>query len=101
MAKQSQLERNKKRQKLHDKYYEKRQELKAIIKDRDTPPEEKREAMHKLDALPRDSSVTRQTNRCNLTGRSGGVLQKFGLSRMKFRELAHKGEIPGVIKASW
>lgn len=89
MAKKSMIEREKKRQKLVEKYAEKRAELKA------------KGDYVGLSKLPRNSSKTRLHNRCQLTGRPHAVLSKYGVSRVVFRELAYKGEIPGVKKASW
>lgn len=101
MAKQSMIERDKKRIKLVNKYYAKRQELKAIISDVNASDEDRWNAVLKLQTLPRDSSPSRQRNRCRQTGRPHGVLRKFGLSRIKVRETAMRGEIPGLKKASW
>lgn len=89
MAKKSKVVKEIKRQKRVEEYRELRAELKA------------RGDYEALSKLPRDSSPTRLTNRCQLTGRPRGVMRDFGLSRIKFRELAHKGQIPGVKKASW
>ncbi|MCG1009748.1 30S ribosomal protein S14 [Salinicoccus sp. ID82-1] len=89
MAKKSKIAKEKKRQDMVEKYRELRMELKA---------KDDYEALRKL---PRDSSPTRLTRRCRVTGRPRGVLRDFELSRIKFRELAHKGQIPGVKKASW
>ncbi len=101
MAKQSMIERDKKRVKLADKYYAKRLELKAIISDINASDEDRWNAVLKLQTLPRDSSLSRQRNRCRQTGRPHGVLRKFGLSRIKVREAAMRGEVPGLKKASW
>ncbi|HLU38489.1 MAG TPA: 30S ribosomal protein S14 [Planctomycetota bacterium] len=101
MAKKSILARNEKRRKLVAKYAEKRKALKAIALDPTKSPEEREAARAKLAALPRDSNPTRIRNRCVLTGRSRGNYRKFGLCRNQFRDLALKGEIPGVRKASW
>ena len=79
----------------------KRDELRAIIRDLSLDPKERFAAQLKLDALPRSSSAVRYRNRCQITGRARGCYKKFGLSRIKFRELALKGMIPGVRKASW
>ena len=84
-----------------EKYFEKRQALKAIICNLSLPEEERWEATLKLQGLPRDSSPSRRRNRCNQTGRPHGYLRKFGLSRIKVREACMKGEIPGLRKASW
>ena len=101
MAKAAMVNRNKKRQKLAFKYNEKRRKLKEIISDINKSFEEKEVARVKLQKLPRDSSPSRIRNRCSLTGRPHGFYRKFGLSRITFREMALKGEIPGVTKASW
>jgi small subunit ribosomal protein S14 len=101
MAKTSMVEREIKRAKIVKKHAAKRKELKAIVLSPKSSYEEKMAAQTKLQKLPRDASPTRQRNRCALTGRSRGVYRKFGLGRNKLREIAMRGEIPGVIKASW
>ncbi|BDY03204.1 30S ribosomal protein S14 [Ferrimonas sediminicola] len=101
MAKVSMKQREIKRAKLVAKYAEKRAALKAIINDVNSTDEQRWEAVLKLQQLPRDSSASRQRNRCNITGRPHGVLRKFGLSRIKLREAAMRGEVPGLKKASW
>ncbi|WMC10773.1 30S ribosomal protein S14 [Oceanimonas pelagia] len=101
MAKQSMKAREVKRAKLVAKYATKRQALKDIISDVKTSEEDRWDAVLKLQQLPRDASPSRQRNRCNITGRPHGFLRKFGLSRIKVRELMMKGEIPGLKKASW
>ena len=101
MAKLSLIERENKRAKCVEKYAAKRAELKAIIADTARSDEERYEARLKFQQLPRNSSPCRQRNRCAITGRARGVFSKFGLGRMKLRELAMKGEIPGMTKASW
>lgn len=101
MAKQSMKARDVKRAKLVAKYAEKRAELKAIISSVNTSDEDRWAAVLKLQELPRDSSPSRQRNRCNVTGRPHGYLRKFGLSRIKLREAAMRGEVPGLKKASW
>ncbi|MEI8631648.1 30S ribosomal protein S14 [Vibrio sp. PP-XX7] len=101
MAKQSMKAREEKRAKLVAKYAEKRMALKATINDVNVSEEERWDAVLKLQALPRDSSASRQRNRCNQTGRPHGYLRKFGLSRIKVREACMKGEIPGLRKTSW
>jgi len=90
-----------KRAKLVEKYAAKRTSLKAIISDVDASEEDKWAAVLKLQTLPRDSSPSRQRNRCNVTGRPHGYLRKFGMSRIKVREACMRGEIPGLKKASW
>jgi small subunit ribosomal protein S14 len=101
MAKQSMKARDVKRAKLVAKFAEKRAELKAIISDVNASDEDRWTAVLKLQELPRDSSPIRQRNRCNVTGRPHGYLRKFGLSRIKLREAAMRGEVPGLKKASW
>ncbi|ALS34344.1 small subunit ribosomal protein S14 [Pseudoalteromonas nigrifaciens] len=90
-----------KRTKLVAQFAEKRTALKAIISDVNTSEDDRWDAVLKLQALPRDSSPVRQRNRCNITGRPHGFLRKFGMSRIKVREAAMRGEIPGLKKASW
>jgi small subunit ribosomal protein S14 len=101
MAKNSMKAREFKRAKLVVKFAEKRADLKAIISSVETSDEARWDAVLKLQSLPRDSSPARQRNRCNITGRPHGFLRKFGLSRIKTREAAMRGEIPGLKKASW
>jgi small subunit ribosomal protein S14 len=101
MAKTSLIQREAKREALVAKYAKKRAELVAIIDDAKRSDEERYVARLELQKLPRNSSPTRLRNRCNLTGRPRGTFRKFGLARNKIRELAFKGDIPGVIKASW
>ena len=95
------IARDVKRAKLADKFYAKREELKKIISDANSSDEDRWAAVLKLQPRPRDSSPLRQRNRCRQTGRPHGVLRKFGLSRIKVREAAMRGEIPGLKKASW
>jgi len=83
------------------KFAGKRAELMALINDQTLSPEERYEARLKLQKLPRNASPVRLRNRCAITGRPRGVYRKFGLGRTKLRETAMRGEIPGVIKASW
>ena len=101
MAKMSIINREEKRTKLVAKYAAKRAELFAIINNVKLSDEDRVAARSKLQALPRDSSPTRQRNRCALTGRPRGVFSKFGLCRLKLRESAMRGEVPGMTKASW
>jgi len=101
MAKQSMIQRENKRTKLVARYAEKRKALKAIIISNESDYEEKMAAVDKLASLPRDSSSSRQRNRCRITGRPHGVFRKFGLCRNKIREAAMQGDIPGMVKASW
>ncbi|MFC3032448.1 30S ribosomal protein S14 [Pseudoalteromonas fenneropenaei] len=101
MAKNSMKAREVKRAKLVAQYAEKRAALKAIISGVETSEEDRWDAVVKLQSLPRDSAQSRQRNRCNITGRPHGFLRKFGMSRIKVREAAMRGEIPGLKKASW
>jgi small subunit ribosomal protein S14 len=101
MAKTSVVEREKKRVQLIKKYAAKRAQLKAIIVDLSVSDEERWTAQQKLQALPRNSCPVRQHNRCALTGRPRGVYRKFGLARNMLRIYAMRGEIPGLVKASW
>lgn len=101
MAKLSLINRDIKRAKLAEKFAAKRTALKAIIDDSSKSDEERYEARLKLQQLPRNANPTRQRNRCAITGRPRGVFRKFGLARNKLRDLAMKGEIPGVTKGSW
>lgn len=101
MAKLSLINRDIKRAKLAEKYAAKRAALKAIIDDSSKSDEERYEARLKLQQLPRNANPTRQRSRCAITGRPRGVFRKFGLARNKLRDLAMKGEIPGVTKGSW
>lgn len=101
MAKVSAVERDLKRRNLVKSHAKKRAKLKAIIYDRDAPMEERFQAVMKLSELPRNSSKTRTRNRCALTGRPRGHHRKFRLSRVALRELASRGELPGVTKSSW
>ncbi len=101
MAKKAMIEREKKRQKLVDKYAAKRAELKAIAKDEKNPMEERFKARLKLAKLPRNSSATRLHNRCQLTGRPHAYYRKLKMSRIALRELGSQGQIPGMVKSSW
>jgi small subunit ribosomal protein S14 len=101
MAKQSMKAREVKRAKLVAKYAEQRHALRDAIANPATSEEERWAAVLKLQTLPRDSSPVRQRNRCRVTGRPHGYLRKFGMSRIKVREAAMRGEIPGLRKASW
>ena len=101
MAKTSKIVKNNKREAAVNQYYDKRQELLKIIKDPDTSYDQKRDAQRKIAKMPRDASATRHRNRCQVTGRPRGTLRKFGMSRNTFRDLALKGELPGIKKASW
>jgi len=101
MAKQSMIEREKKRTKLVAKFAAKRAALKAVINGLNATDEEKWDAQMALQKLPRDASPVRQRRRCQVTGRPHGVYRKFGLCRNKLREAAMNGFVPGLVKASW
>lgn len=101
MAKQSMIAREKKRAATVKKYAAKRAELKAIIRDPNASDDDKWNAQIKLQKLPRDANPVRQRNRCQVTGRPHGVYRKFGLCRNKLREAAMRGDVPGLVKASW
>ncbi len=101
MAKLSLINREVKREALVKKYAPKRKALQAIIDDSKRSDEERMEARLKLQQLPRNSSPSRLRNRCELTGRPRGTFRKFGLARNKLREVAMRGEVPGLVKASW
>jgi len=101
MAKLALINREDKRRKVVAKFAVKRAELMAIATDAKRSEEERAEARAKIQALPRNASPTRLRNRCKLTGRPRGVYRKFGLGRSKLREAAMRGEVPGLVKASW
>ena len=101
MAKMALINRELKRAKMVAKFASKRAALFEIINNNSLSDEERFAARVKLQGLPRNSSPVRQRNRCQLTGRSRGVFRKFGLARNKLREVAFRGEIPGLTKASW
>ena len=101
MAKTSMINREHKRARMVVKYAAKRADLKKRAVDMKLSEEERQEARLKLNKLPRDASPTRGRNRCALTGRPHGYYRKFGLSRNKLREAAMRGDIPGLVKASW
>lgn len=101
MAKLSQVLRDEKRDKLIEKYSARRAALRAKIKDPNLDPDEKEQLVYALTKLPRNSCSARKTRRCLLTGRSRAVYRKFGLSRVVMRELALRGDLPGVTKSSW
>ena len=101
MAKLSLINREKKREMLVKKYAAKRAGLQAIISDQSKTEEERYEARLALQKLPRNSNPTRLRNRCELTGRPRGTFRMFGLARAKIREIAFRGEVPGLTKASW
>ena len=101
MAKLALINRDAKRRATVKKFAERRKQLLGIIRDQKATDEAKDEARSKLQALPRDASPVRLRNRCAMTGRPRGTFRKFGLGRNKIREIAMRGEIPGMIKASW
>lgn len=101
MAKKSMIAREAKRARLVAKYAQKRAALKAVIADVNATEEEKWDAQIALQKLPRDASPVRQQRRCQITGRPHAVYRKFGLSRNKLREAAMRGDVPGLVKASW
>ena len=101
MAKKSVINREAKRMQLTRRYAERRSELKKIIHGVESSYEERYAAQEALNRLPRNASPTRLRNRCRATGRPRGFVRKFGLSRTKLREAAMRGDIPGLVKASW
>ena len=101
MAKSCMVNREIKRIRLVKKFSTKRAELKAVIKNTLLTEDERSEAREKLNKMPRDANPIRIRNRCNITGRSHGYYRKFGLGRNKLREAAMRGDIPGLVKASW
>ncbi|MBR0645256.1 30S ribosomal protein S14 [Plastoroseomonas hellenica] len=101
MAKTSAIEKNKRRERLSKLHTAKRAALKAVVMDKELPVEDRFEATLKLAQLPRNGAASRVRLRCEITGRPRGNYQKFKLCRNQLRELASKGQIPGVVKASW
>ena len=101
MAKLSSIQKNINREKLIEKFSNKRKNLKDRLMKKDISIEERLIIQNKLNNLPRNSSFIRHRNRCKLTGRTRGVYRKFGLSRIKIRELSMTGDLPGVVKSSW
>jgi small subunit ribosomal protein S14 len=101
MAKSCMVNREIKRIRLVKKYAAKRIELKAMIKDTSLSEDDRAAAREKLNKMPRDASPVRVRNRCNITGRPHGYYRKFGLGRNKLREAAMRGDVPGLVKASW
>ena len=101
MAKNSMIARENKRTRLVKQYATRRAELKAIIKNVNSSDEERYNAQLKLQSQPRDASPVRGRNRCSITGRPHGYYRKFGLARNKLREAAMRGDVPGLVKASW
>ena len=101
MAKKSMIAREVKRARTVSRFAAKRSALKAVIKNPNSSFEEIEQATLKLQKLPRDASPSRKQNRCQVTGRPHGVYRKFGLGRNKLREAAMRGDVPGLVKASW
>ncbi|MGD2082717.1 MAG: 30S ribosomal protein S14 [Chromatiales bacterium] len=101
MAKKSMIARERKRARTAGRFAAKRAALKAAIKNPATDPEERDAALLRLQKLPRDASPARRQNRCRVSGRPHGYYRKFGLSRNKLREAAMRGDVPGLVKASW
>jgi len=101
MAKKSMMAREVKRARTAAKYADKRKALKAIVNDRNAGQDQIDEALARLQKLPRDASPSRQQRRCRVSGRPHAVYRKFGLSRNKLREAAMRGDVPGLVKASW
>jgi small subunit ribosomal protein S14 len=101
MAKKSMIARDRQRTEIAAQFSVKRAALKAIINDRSASSEQIDAAVQKLQKLPRDASPTRQQRRCRVSGRPHAVYRKFGLARMKLREAVMRGDVPGVVKASW
>ncbi|WP_280266479.1 30S ribosomal protein S14 [Nocardia wallacei] len=101
MAKKSKIARNEQRKLVVERYAERRAELKELIRNPATPDEQRAAAQFALQRLPRDASPVRLRNRDATDGRPRGHLRKFGLSRVRVREMAHRGELPGVHKSSW
>ncbi len=101
MARKALIEKEKRRREMVKRHFEKRDSLRKLSTNVNVTEEERANARVALNKMPRDTSPTRLRNRCQLTGRPRGYLSKFGLSRLCFRELASRGFIPGVIKASW
>ena len=101
MAKASSIQKNMFREKLISKFKARRSNLKKKIMDKNTSLEDRIKFQNLLNDMPKNSSSIRHRNRCQLTGRSRGVYRKFGLSRIKIRELSMSGDLPGMIKSSW
>ncbi len=101
MARKAMIEKNKRRQEMVNRHFEKREKLKKAVKNMELSFEEREEARIKLNKMKRDTSPIRVRNRCELTGRSRGFLRKFKLSRLCFREMSLSGLIPGISKSSW
>ena len=101
MAKLSSVNKNNRRIKLSNKFYQKRNKLKKIVMDKQLPLEERFKAQQKLSKMPRNSAKNRVMNRCQITGRPHGVYRKLKISRIALRQLGLQGKIPGLVKSSW
>ena len=101
MAKLKSINKNNRRNKLYDKIYKKRENLKKIVMNKKLPLEERFKAQQKLSKLPRNSAKNRVMNRCQITGRPHGVYRKLKISRIALRQLGLQGKIPGLVKSSW
>jgi small subunit ribosomal protein S14 len=101
MAKKSKIARDRQRRAVVARYAQRRSELKTVIRSPESTPEQKATAVSALQAMPRDASPTRLRNRDAVDGRPRGYFRAFGLSRIRLREMAHRGELPGVSKSSW
>ena len=101
MAKQSSIQKNLNRKKIVSKFDSRRKNLKKMIMQKNLSMEERFKLQSKLNDLPRDSANIRVRNRCEITGRTRGFYRKFGLSRIKLRELTMNGSLPGIVKSSW
>jgi small subunit ribosomal protein S14 len=101
MAKKSAVERNRKRERLAQRYAAKREQLKAIARNQELPVEERFTAQLKLAALPRNAAPSRVRNRCEITGRPRAFYRKLRMSRIALREMASQGLVPGMVKSSW
>lgn len=101
MAKKSKIAKNEQRKVIVERYAEKRAQLKKTLVDENATDEEREAARVGLQKLPRDASPVRVRNRDQIDGRPRGTFQKFGISRVRFRDMAHKGELPGITKSSW
>jgi small subunit ribosomal protein S14 len=101
MAKKGMVEKNNRRQKLAKQHAGKREALKAVVKNKELPIEERFAATLKLAQMPRNSAESRIRNRCEVTGRPRAVYRKFKMSRIALRELGNKGLVPGLVKSSW
>ena len=101
MAKKSKIAKNNQRAEIIERYRERRAELLSVVKDPAATMESKREAYKAIAKMPRDASATRYRNRCGVSGRPRAYLRQFGMSRIAVRDLALRGELPGVKKSSW